>query len=92
MGPVALDLMYFWMYQPRARDILREQLRSMSADERKVLVRSQLVLTREREVSQLFVDGIVGRNFSRPLAFYLDRHEEYLRDMEQICARGSAGC
>ncbi|ABM27583.1 MAG TPA: hypothetical protein DEF41_08815 [Desulfovibrio sp.] len=88
----ALDLMYFWMYQPRARDILREQLRSMSADERKVLVRSQLVLTREREVSQLFVDGIVGRNFSRPLAFYLDRHEEYLRDMEQICARGSAGC
>lgn len=81
----ALDLMYFWMYQPRARHILREQMHSMSPDERAVLIRSQLVLTREREVSQLFVDGIVGKNFSRPLAFYLDQHEEYLQDMTHLC-------
>lgn len=81
----ALDLMYFWMYQPRARNILIEQLNGMSPDERAVLIRSQLVLTREREVSQLFVDGIVGKNFSRPLAFYLDQHEEYLHDMAKLC-------
>lgn len=86
----ALDLMYFWMYQPRARNMLREQLRNMSQEERTILQRTQLVLTREREVSQLFVDGIVGRNFSRPLAFYLDRHEQYLRDMEHICDKAVA--
>ena len=81
----ALDLMYFWMYQPRARTMLTGLVRDMSDEERTILARSQLVLTREREVSQLFVDGLVGRQFSKALAFYLDRHEEYLRAMEKLC-------
>ena len=46
---------------------------------------TQLVLMREREVSQFLVDGLLGRNFSKPLAFFLDRRKEYLRLMARIC-------
>ncbi len=80
----ALDLLYFWMYQPRARGVLRALVRNMSREERQILQRSQLVLMREREISQMFVDGIVGRNFPRPLAFYLNRSGEYLTDMQRM--------
>ena len=81
----ALDLMYFWLYLPRAQDMLRHLARQMSQEERSILFRSQLVLVCEQEVSQLFVSGLVGRNFGRALAFYLDLHGEYLRAMRQLC-------
>ncbi len=80
----ALDLMYFWMYQPRGRTMLSRILRGMTQDEKTIFARTQLVLSREREVSQLFVDGIAGQNFSRPLAFFLDRYREYLSDTARI--------
>ncbi len=80
----SLDLMYFWMYQPRGRTMLVRTIRGMTKDERTIFARSQTVLAREREVSQLFVDGIVGQNFSRPLAFFLDRYREYLADTARI--------
>jgi hypothetical protein len=81
----ALDLMHFWLYMPRAQDALRRLARQMSQEERLILFRSQLVLVCEQEVSRLFVDGLVGRNFGRALAFYLDRHNEYLRAMSHLC-------
>jgi len=81
----ALDLMHFWLYMPRAQDMLRRMTRQMSQEERLILLRSQLVLVCEQEVSRLFVDGLVGRNFGRALAFYLDLHDEYLRAMAQLC-------
>ena len=31
------------------------------------------------------VDGLVGRDFARPLAFYLSKRKAYLRDMVQLC-------
>ena len=65
--------------------MLRSLVRQMSQEERVILFRSQLVLVCEQEVSQLFVGGLVGRNFGRALAFYLDRHNEYLRAMAQLC-------
>ena len=34
------------------------------------------------------VDGLVGHNFAKPLAFFLDRHNEYLRAMTQLCRNG----
>ena len=80
----ALDLLYFWMYQPRARSALCTLMRTMSFEERQILVRSQFVLQRQREISQIFVDGIVGKNFSKALSFYLDRSKEYLESMQQI--------
>ncbi len=80
----ALDLMYFWMYQPRAQKALDIIFNQMSQEEWLIFYRSQLVLKRYREISQVFVDGLVGKNFSKPLAFYLDRSEGYLADLKKL--------
>ncbi|HHO76323.1 MAG TPA: hypothetical protein ENN05_07825 [Deltaproteobacteria bacterium] len=80
----ALDLLYFWMYQPRAQSALHRILKTMSDEERTIFVRSQSVLERNREISQLFIDGIVGRNFSSALAFYLGSSEEYLKTLKKM--------
>jgi hypothetical protein len=83
----ALDLLYFWMYQPRARTVLERQLQEMSVEERKVFLLSQYVLLREREISQLFLDGLVGKNFAKALSFYLETSREYLEDIQALAAR-----
>ena len=80
----ALDLLYFWMYQPRAREVFTSSLREMSPEERRVLLMSQYVLLREREISQLFIDGLVGRNFARALSFYLENSRPYLEDIQSL--------
>lgn len=88
----ALDLMYFWMYQPRARKALQEIVKDMSTEEWLILYRSQRILKRYKEISQIFVDGLVGKYFSKALAFYLERYEEYLAGMAQISrAKGLVG-
>ena len=83
----ALDLLYFWMYQPRARGVMAGYLRDMGPEERRVFLLSQYVLLREREISQVFLDGLVGRNFGRALSFYLDMHRQYLDDIQDLAAR-----
>ena len=80
----ALDLLYFWMYQPRARTALREFLVTLTEDELHILISSQFTLLRHREVSQLFIDGILGYNFQRPLSFYLSRYEGYLEEVKRL--------
>jgi hypothetical protein len=77
----ALDLLYFWMYQPRARTAFGNFVRALSAEERHVFIQAQSVLKMEREISQMFIDGILGQYFSKPLAFYLDRSGEYLKNI-----------
>jgi hypothetical protein len=74
----ALDLLYFWMYQPRARTVMKAVFRNLSEEEREILIRSQSILLEERNISLMFIDGLVGRNFSRALSFYLERSKEYL--------------
>lgn len=86
----ALDFMHFWMYQPRSRSMLKYLMQTMSAEERLIFVRSQGLLLRQREISQLFLDGIVGKNFSRALAFYLDRSGEYLEALHTLDQRMNA--
>ena len=100
----ALDLMYFWYCQPRAQDALRQIMRVMPEADRSVLAKSQLVLMREREISQMMVDGLLGRDFSPPLSFFLDNHRDYLRSLYHLtrrmrqreargrAPRGNAGC
>ncbi len=83
----ALDLLYFWMYQPRARTAFRELIYDMEPDERRILIKTQTILKMEREISLMFIDGIAGRNFSRSLAFYLDRSGEYLKSVDRLSAR-----
>ncbi len=80
----SLDLLYFWMYQPRGRTAFRDMLRNMAPDERCVLIKAQGILRMEREISQMFIDGIAGRSFSKPLAFYLSSSSEYLKAVEKL--------
>ncbi len=87
----ALDLMYFWLYQPCAQQTLISILRGMTREERVIVARSQGVLSRVREVSQLFVDGLLGRNFARALSFYLDSYESYIMTLNKRCAGFSNG-
>ncbi len=79
-----LDMLYFWMYQPRSRSAFQRMLSELSKEEREVFFRSQNILKRHKEISQLFIDGLLGKNFMKPLSFYLDRSEEYLQDMKKL--------
>ncbi len=83
----ALDLMYFWMYQPQARTVLRHKLREMERDERKAFLLSQCVLEREKEISLLLVQGLLGRKFNSALAFYLNNHENYLDQIQDVASK-----
>ncbi len=80
----ALDLLYFWMYQPRAQSAFTRFVESLSEDERQIMVSSQFTLQRNREISQLFIDGIFGNNFPKPLSFYLARYSEYLSAIKRL--------
>lgn len=80
----SLDLLYFWMYQPRARTMFGRILKDMTVEERDTFIRSQAILGRTKEISRMFVDGVMGQNFSKPLSFFLDKHEEYLADITQL--------
>ena len=80
----ALDLLYFWMYQPRARGVLKQLFKQMTREERMVILLSQHVLFREKQISRLLLDGLVGEDFSRPLSFYLDHWRKYLEDLEHV--------
>ncbi len=87
----ALDMMYFWMYQPHARTVLRDIIRRMSREERQLLLGSQMILKRQKEISQMFIDGLVGKRFSRPLAMYLDRSPAYLDGLARMVKDAQEG-
>jgi hypothetical protein len=87
----ALDMLYFWMYQPRARVTLRAMMREMSNEERRIAVRSQLIIQRQKEISLMLIEGILGKNFSRPLSFYLQQHPAYLKSLLQLEHRLAQG-
>lgn len=36
------------------------------------------------EISQVFIEGILGSNFPRPLSFYLSRNAEYLEAIKGL--------
>ncbi|HEY3452520.1 MAG TPA: hypothetical protein VGK67_39615 [Myxococcales bacterium] len=80
----ALDLMYFWMLQPRARPVFTKLMEAATPEERQIVLRTQRLLERQRLVSQMMLDGLVGKNFSPALAFYLDKSPVYLRDMKRL--------
>lgn len=80
----SLDLLYYWMYQPRSRTAFKNFLCDMDGDERRILIKAQTILNMEKEISQMFIDGIAGNNFSKPLAFYLSRSGEYLKAIDKL--------
>ncbi|MBU1001402.1 MAG: hypothetical protein KKE73_02650 [Proteobacteria bacterium] len=85
----ALDFMYMWMYQPRARSVMISMMRNMTPEERRTFLLSQYVLQREKEISLMLVNGLVGKHFALSLAFYLNNAQEYLDQIQQVAARAS---
>lgn len=79
-----LDLLYFWMYQPRAWTALKKILCGMTIDERRILLKAHAVLKLERHISLMFIDGMLGRSFSKPLAFYLNLSAQYLAELDRL--------
>ncbi|MGE4506085.1 MAG: hypothetical protein AB7D51_12115 [Desulfovibrionaceae bacterium] len=82
----ALDLLYLRLYQPRGKDALRRAMLEMNREERRIFLASQRILEAERDISRLFVDGLVGRDFSRALSFYLLRHDAYMTELAALAA------
>jgi hypothetical protein len=80
----ALDMLFFWNYQPRGRTALIMLAKTLSDEERQILLGSLHILKRQREISMLFIDGIIGKNFSSGLAFYLNASKQYLEDVQKI--------
>jgi hypothetical protein len=80
----ALDLMYFWYYQPRARTTFQNLLATFAPEERRIILRTQQVLRRRRKISELLLDNLVGKNFGPALAFYLDKSERYLEELKKL--------
>jgi hypothetical protein len=83
----SLDLLYFWMYQPRARTALLHQMEHMSADEKQFLLQSQQVLNEKRIITELLLNGLVGRQFESALAFYLSHSDRYLQVLASLISR-----
>ncbi len=81
----SLDFMYFHYYQPRALSTLKDIIHNLSDMERLSWLRVQYVLKCQKDVSQLFIDGIINEKFSRALSFYLDKHEQYIGELELLC-------
>jgi len=79
----SLDLFYFWMYQPRARMTILDMVSRLTPEEKTIFFQSQQILIHEQHISRLFVDGILGRYFSRPLSFYLTTYPKYLASIER---------
>jgi len=82
----ALDLFYFWMYLPRAQSSLIRVVSEMTPEEKVIFFQAQNMLRHEHHISRLFVDGILGGNFSRPLSFYLILYRAYLKGIEKVKA------
>ena len=83
----SLDLLYFWMYQPRAESALKLIMKSLTREERRILMDSQHILLQEKKISLLIVNGMLGKNFSKALSFYLDRHAGYLEDLKKTAEK-----
>lgn len=88
---ISLDLMYIWYYQPCAQHAFFTELKKMSPEERLVFVRFQKTLTEYNEVSRLFLSGMLGSNFSKALAFYLDNYKQYLASLDTLVQKIEAG-
>lgn len=79
----ALDMLYFWHYLPRARQVLREEFRRMSATEKEIIYATHSFLTLEREVCTLILKGVFGKKYAPILSFYLVTRDSYLAELKK---------
>ena len=62
-------------------------MKSLTREERRILVGSQQILVQQKRISLLMVDGLVGKNFSRALSFYLDCFQGYLEALKKMAGK-----
>ena len=72
------------MYQPRAGSALKLIMKSLTREEQRILVGSQQILAQQKKISFLIVAGLLGKNFSRALSFYLDCLQGYLAALKKM--------
>ncbi|MBU1535770.1 DUF4383 domain-containing protein [Myxococcota bacterium] len=82
----SLDLLYFWMYQPRGETALKKKLKNLEAEELTALSQYVSILKCKRLVSQQILNGLLGTRFEKPLAFYLYRADQYLAAFSRLTA------
>jgi len=81
----ALDMMYFWLFQPRAKIAFKAIASNMDKYELLIVIHSQHILKNKLEIGLLFVDGIiVGKDYSKALSFYMDYHDSYLNCLDNM--------
>ncbi len=83
----SLDLLYFWMYQPRGETALIKKLRTLDAEELTSLRLYVGILKCKRIVSQQILNGLLGTRFEKPLAFYLNRSDAYVSTFGRLVER-----
>ena len=76
----ALDLMYIWMRQPRAPQVIGRMVKSSTREERLLYVAIQQQLNREEEISELLNTGLPPESAARVLGFYRKAWKLYLSE------------
>ena len=75
------------MYQPRARSAWKLIIKSLTLEEQRIAMGSQQILTQQKRISLLIVEGLLGKHFSKALSFYLDCFQEYLDSQKKMMER-----
>ena len=77
----ALDLMYIWMRQPRAPQVISKILLGVSPEERRFYLAIQQQLKSEKEITALLNSGLFGEEGgTRLLSFYRRAYKLYLAE------------
>ncbi len=80
----ALDLMYLWMRQPRASQVISKALNKASFEERRLFSALQHQLSREKEIVTLLSSDVFGPGSSRTLNFYSKAWKLYLAELDRL--------
>ena len=80
----ALDLMYLWMRQPRAPQVIGKVLEKASYEERRLFSALQKQLAREKEINALLESRVLGRDSCRAQQFYQKAWKLYLAELDRL--------
>ncbi len=78
-----LDMMYMWYYQPRAREVFWRKMCALPQEERRIVIGMHALLSLEREISTLILEGLLKKDFARALAFYLQNNRTYVKELRR---------
>ncbi|MBB5142435.1 hypothetical protein [Desulfovibrio intestinalis] len=78
-----LDMMYMWYFKPRARQAFWQRINAIPAEEKQGILALHSLLRLEHEITTQLLQGLLGKDFSRALTFYLQKHHEYLQELKK---------